>query len=178
MIDLSGFGGSLDDGRGDPHANSVPVEGLEPILVGATLWGLELDPRYRVLAATVELAYGQEPWGLTEDRRVQLLCSPVSTILASLRRDGAHVVRFELDQLIDVSASFGGAALTPPVFGRPEPRPRSWGPVFSLEGRSTAPDGRQQTATFSVADPEASLDLFVRFDLVEVRDPHGELLTL
>ncbi len=174
MIDLPGLGGELPQG-------TTEVSRVEPILAGAALWGLELDPRYRVLAATVELAAGAAPWELVDDRRIQLLCAPVSTILGSLRRTGddeASVIAFEVEQLVDISAGFGGEALEAPVFGRPEPRPGSWGPAFSLQGRSTAPDGRRNTATFAVADQEARLDLFVRFDTVEVRDPTGEHLAL
>ncbi len=152
---------------------------LEEALAGAQLWGLELDTRYRVLAATLELAAGTSPWELVDDRRIQLLCSPVSTILGALRRhteDGEQPVTFEVEQLVDVSASFGGCVLEPPVFGRSEPAPGQWGPVFGLQGRSTAPDGRAQTATFCVADEEARLDVFVRFDDIEVRDAAGRQL--
>ncbi len=152
---------------------------LEAALNGARLWGLELDPRYRVLAATLEPAVGASPWELVEDRRVQLLCSPVSTILGALRRqgpDGLELATFDVEQLVEVSASFGGAMLEPPVFGRPEPRPGEWGPTFSLQGRSTAPDGRTHTATFAVSDDEARLEVFVRFDLAEVRDADGQAL--
>jgi len=153
---------------------------LAAALAGARLWGLELDPRYRVLAATFELAPGASPWELVDDRRVQLLCSPVSTILGSLRRhgpDGAELVTFEIEQLVEVSAVFGGAEIEPPIFGRPEPRPGEWGPSFSIQGRSTAPDGRTQTATFAVSDDEARLDVFARFDVAEVRDATGRELS-
>lgn len=175
------------------------IEVLEEACAGARLWGLELDTRYRVLAATVELAPEAGPWHLDVDQRIQVLCSPVSTVLGALRRTtgsgevdgsggdagegagaggGLEPVRFEVEQLVDVSATFGGCVLEPPVFGRPEPRPGRWGPVFGLQGRSSAPDGRRYTATFSVADDEARLDLFVRFDDVEIRDADGNELPL
>lgn len=154
------------------------VDRLEDVCAGAQLWGIELDPRYRVLAVTLEPQPGTAPWELVDDRRVQVLCSPVSTILAGLRRTAtAEVVTFEAEQLLDVSATFGGCTLAPPVFGRPEPRPGQWGPAFSLQGRSTAPDGRAHTLTLSVADTEASLDVFARFDELEVRHADGRELT-
>lgn len=154
---------------------------LEGVLDQARLWGAELDPRFRVLATTLELAEGSSPWQLGEDRRIQLLCFPVSTILASLRRtsvDPPEQVTFETEQLVEVTAGFGGAVLEPPVFGRPQPVPGEWGPAFSLQGNSSAPDGRRYTLTLAVADAEARLDLFARFDAVEVRDPDGHELPL
>lgn len=147
---------------------------------GATLWGLELDPRFRVLAATLELTPDAHPSGDVPDRRVQLLVHPVSTILASLRSvapDGTRRLHtFDDGQLVDVAAAVGGATLRPPLFGRGEPRPGQWGPQFSLEGRSSAPDGVQQTLTISVATDDLELDLFARFDEAEVKDPDGESL--
>lgn len=150
---------------------------LEDALDQARLWGAELDPKFRVLAATVELAEGSGPWGLDADRRVQLLCFPVSTILASLRRtseEPPEQVTFAVEQLVDVTAGFGGAVLEPPVFGRPQPAPGEWGPAFSLQGTSSAPDGRLHTITLAVADAEARLEVFARFDALEVRDAQGE----
>lgn len=158
---------------------------LDHILDGATLWGVELDVRYRVLATTVELAPDVSPWSQVDadDRRVQLLTSPVSTMVASFRRveDGqAEVFVFTVDQLIDVAATFGGATLLAPRFGAPEPRPGSWAPQWSLEGRSSAPDGTAATLTLSVrqaeGDARLELDLFARFDEAQVNTPDGETL--
>jgi hypothetical protein len=152
---------------------------LERALSRSQLWGLELDPRFRVLAVTLELADGEDPWPLGDDRRVQLLCHPVSTILGALHRFDTgepQLVTFEVDQLVDIAAAFGGTTLTPPLFGRPEPRPGQWGPRFSLEGRSSAPDGRTRTVSIEVADDAARLQVFVRCDIVEVRDAAGQPL--
>ena len=157
---------------------------LDEALDGATLWGLELDPRYRVLAATLELVPGSHPWQLPDDDpRIQLLCSPVSTILASFRRveDGqAQLFVFPVEQLVDVAATFGGAPLLGTRFGHPEPRPGSWAPQWSLEGRSSAPDGTARTVTIAVRQPDGEgrmeLDLFARFDDVQVNDAMGESL--
>jgi hypothetical protein len=153
-------------------------DGLEDVLRGAAIWGLELDPRYRVLAATVEPTADRYPWEPTDDRRLQVLLFPVSTILASLRHrepDGRLVVRrFGDDQLLDVVAAFGGTTLEGPVFGHPEPRPGLWAPEWSLEGRSTAPDGRRRTFTLALRAEDLELDLFARFDDVEVKDATGQ----
>lgn len=155
----------------------MDIGDLEVVLDQARLWGAELDPRFRVLATTVELTPGSSPWELGADRRIQLLCFPVSTILASLRRtsvDPPEQVTFATEQLVDVTAGFGGAVLEPPIFGRPQPAPGEWGPAFSLQGNSSAPDGRRHTITLAVADSEARLELFARFDEFEVRDAQGE----
>lgn len=158
---------------------------LDDLLDGATLWGLELDPRYRVLAVTVELAAGVSPWPQLDgdDRRVQVLCSPVSTILASFRRveaGEAAVYVFPVEQLVDVTATFGGATLLAPRFGQPEPRPATWAPQWSLEGRSSAPDGRAATVTVGVRQPDGDgrleLDLFARMDDVQVNAADGTTL--
>ncbi|MFA9445195.1 hypothetical protein [Egicoccus sp. AB-alg6-2] len=154
----------------------MPLSDYEDLFVGARLWGLELEPRYRVLAVTLELTEAAHPRDGVEDRRVQLLVHPVSTILASLRsvgEEGRRLHTFEDSQLVDVAAAVGGAEVTSPLFGRPEPRPGTWGPQFSLEGRSTAPDGTRHTLTIVVRTDDLELDLFARFDVMELKDPHG-----
>jgi hypothetical protein len=152
---------------------------FERALAGATLLGAEIDTRYRVLAATFEPPAGADPRGEVDDPRVQLLCHPVSTVLGALQRevDGRPVIEtFEAEQLSDVAAALAGAPLEPPVLGRPEPRPGEWGPQFSLQGRSTAPDGRSRTVTLDVSSGDARLRVFVRCDEIELRDPAGDRL--
>ncbi|WP_052667450.1 hypothetical protein [Nitriliruptor alkaliphilus] len=176
-----------------PDPGSPPVTTLtelESVLDGAALLGLELDTRYRVLAATLEPTPDRYPWrsgvGGVEvvDRRVQVLVAPVSTILGSLRRrvptdEGGRteVYTFSDEQLVDVVSAFDGAPVATPLFGQPEPRPGTWAPEWSLEGRSTAGDGVTHTFTVSVRHDddagELALDLFVRFDEVHVKDPFG-----
>lgn len=173
----------------DPAAPSTLAD-LDAVLEGAALLGLELDTRYRVLAATLEPTADRYPWGrgaggvAIVDRRVQVLVSPVSTILGSLRRrvptdDGGRteVYTFTDEQLVDVVSAFDGAPVEGPLFGRPEPRPGSWAPEWSLQGRSTAGDGVTHTITVSVRHDdgagELALDVFARFDEVLVRDPFG-----
>jgi hypothetical protein len=163
---------------------------LDAVLDGAALLGLELDTRYRVLAATLEPTRDRYPWGsggdsvVVVDRRVQLLLSPVSTILGSLRRrvatgegERTEVYTFTDEQLVDIAGALDGAPVIGPLFGRPEPRPGSWAPEWSLEGRSTAGDGITHTVTVSARSDdgagELALDLFARFDEVLVRDPRG-----
>jgi hypothetical protein len=151
-------------------------DALERLLAGSVLLGAEIDLKFRVLSATVEPAANDHPLGDVEDTRLQLLCHPVSTILGVLERDvdgTPHIETFETEQLTDVAAAFAGCRLQEPVLGRPEPRPGQWGPQFSIQGRSTAPDGRLRTVTLEVAADDARLRLFVRCDEVEVRDPSG-----
>lgn len=166
------------------------VADLEPVFEGAALLGLELDVRYRVLAITLEPTRERYRWGsprgsvVVADRRVQLLASPVSTILGSLRRtvttsEGprTEVYTFTEEQLVDVAGAFDGAPVRGPLFGRPAPRPGSWAPEWSLQGRSTAGDGTTDTVTISVryddGAGELALDLFARFDELRVRDAQG-----
>lgn len=152
-------------------------DALEQVLGGATLLGLELDTRYRVLAATIEPAPDRHPVPDEEDRRLQVLAHPVSTVLGVLTRDtdqGPAIVTFEAEQLVDVASALAGTTLQAPVVGRREPQPGEWGPQWSLQGRSTAPDGRTTTVTYEAADEEARLRLFARCDHIELRDPTGE----
>lgn len=183
MTDVfSAAAGEPERGRPDlgvPGANAVDPGSLEPVLDGARLWGAELDTRYRVLALTVEPAPGRYPWGETTDRRVQLLCHPVSTILASLVQtipDGRALLEFSDEQLVDVVAALDGPTIGGPLFGAGEPRPGEWGPRFSLQGRSTAGDGTRLTVRVVIAHDDLELSLFARFDHLEVRDAVGSPL--
>ena len=150
----------------------MPVpDDVRDLVAGGRCWGLELEPVWRVLAVTVEPAGGGDP--------VQVLCSPVSVLLASLTRhdgDRPAIVTFEAEHLPQVAERLGGAAIGPEPFGGPEPRPGTWGPRLSLEGRSSAADGTGSTLTLDLADDGARLRLFARFDDVEVRAADGRLL--
>jgi len=154
------------------------VNGLETfgeIVAGARCWGIELDPQYRVLAVTVEPDPLRTPGTAGEH---QLLCFPVSVLLVAVTRpimqDGASrtaLMTFELDQLTTVSERFGGATIDASPFGQPEPRPGAWGPRYSLEGRTSAADGRRGTIALDLATEDgARLRLFARFDDAELRD--------
>ena len=85
---------------------------------------------------------------------------------------------FEQERLVDVVAALDGPTMSGPVFGRPEPRPGEWGPRFSLEGRSSAPDGTSRTLRVELAADELSFGLFARFDQVELRDAAGQPLAV
>ena len=162
-------------------ADEPRLAALEALLTGAALWGLELDPKFRVLGATFEPTAERYRWGPTDDRRVQLLCFPVSTVLASLRREtdgGPQLLSFGEEQLVDVVGALGGATVAPSLFDRPEPRAGEWGPEFSLEGRSPAGDGSSHSLTLHLRHDELRFDLFARFDQVAVKDPEGEELPL
>lgn len=172
------FGGLAGTPNGDGGAM---LDALGDVLAGAALWGMELDPKFRVLAVTFEPTVERYAWGDAEDRRIQVLCFPVSTILASLRRDAVdttEVLAFEEGQLVDVVAALDGPPVTTPVFGRPEPRPGAWGPRFSMEGRATAGDGVRNTLLVEARNDDLAFDVFARFDDVEVKDAAGSPLTL
>jgi hypothetical protein len=154
------------------------VADLEALVAGARCWGVELEPRFRVLAVTVE----PDPLRMsaTPGER-QLLCFPVSVLLVALTRDrptpddAPALLTFDLEQLTAVSQRFAGATIEAPVFGRPEPRPGTWGPRYSLEGRSSAADGTGMTLTLDLVDADARLRLFARCDDVELRDRSGSV---
>jgi hypothetical protein len=175
---FGGLAGGPGDGSG---GGDIDLPALEHVLDGAALWGLELDPRFRVLAATLEPTAERYPWGDTDDRRVQLLCFPVSTILGSFRRNlpmETELLSFTEGQLVDVVAAFDGATVAAPLFGQPEPRPGTWGPRFSLEGRSSAPDGVSRTLTVALAHEDLTLCLFARFDEVRLKAADGTDLSV
>lgn len=152
----------------------VTIEALSDVVTGARCWGIELDPRYRVLAVTVEPDPLRAPGTAGEQ---QLLCFPVSVLLVAVTRplvDGearTALVTFDLDQLTAVSERFAGASIDEAPFGRPEPRPGTWGPRYSLEGRTSAADGTRRTLHLDLATEDGSrLRLFARFDDAELRD--------
>lgn len=152
-----------------------PLQTFADVVTGARCWGIELDPRYRVLAVTVEPDPLRTPGTAGEH---QLLCFPVSVLLVTVTRpepvDGTTrtaLLTLELEQLTAVSERFGGAVIAESPFGRPEPRSGTWGPRHSLEGRSSAPDGTRATLTLDLQDEDgARLRLFARFDDAELRD--------
>lgn len=177
------FGTGTLPGDDTAWLTDTEVGSLDAVLDGAALFGAELEPRYRVLALTVEPVADRDPrQPRPRDRRLQVLASPVSTLLVALRRtgeDGAReLLTFADEQLVDVVAAMDGATLTAPVVGRPEPKPGEWAPRFSLEGRSTAPDGTARTLRVEVEHDDLWLGLFARFDQVEVRDGSGVALRL
>jgi len=156
------------------------LDAIGSAIAGGRCWGLELDERYRVLAVTVEPDPLRAP-GTTGE--LQLLCFPVSTFLASLtrpERDGSGrraLLTFTQEELVAVSQRLGGTAIGSDVFGRPEPRPGTWGPRHSLEGRSSAADGVRRTLTLELVDEDdTQLRVFARFDDVELRDRDGALV--
>ncbi len=159
------------------------VSALEQVVDGAELLGAELEPRYRVLAITVEPPPSNYPLQPRPgDLRLQVLVSPVSTMLVTLRRTGPdssrELLTFADEQLLDVVAALQGARMSAPLFKQPEPRPGEWAPRFSLEGRSSAPDGTAQTLRLEVEQDDLWLGMFARFDQVEVRDASGRPLRL
>ena len=177
---VGGIGGSSDAPEG--ALSDDEVARLEDALAGAALLGAELEPTYRVLALTLETQPGRTPWERADDRRIQLLASPVSTMLVALTREDEHGARelltFEQEQLVDIVAALDAPRLTGQLFGRGEPRPGEWAPRFSLQGRSSAPNGTLRTLRIELASADLRFGLFARFDDVELRDPDGASLRL
>ncbi len=152
------------------------LEALEQRLDGAHLWGLELDLRYRVAAATFETTPDRYPLNrqaLGEDSRLQLLLFPVGRVAGALHEmDGETPRRFRIEQLLEVVASFEGATVTAPLFDRPEP---DLGGRFSFTGASSAPDGWAHRFTVTLRDPQRRLLVVtVTFDDVRLRTPQGQ----
>lgn len=160
---------------------SADLARLEAVLDRALLLGAELDTRYRVLAATAEPSKDRYAWGQVDDRRVQLLLHPVSTVLVSLRRESEsrrELLTFDIAELLTVVEALDGPPLRGPVFDRPQPRQGAWGPGYSLEGRAGAIDGMAHTCTFEAQTEELRFGLFVRFDVIELKNPEGDELPL
>jgi hypothetical protein len=151
------------------------VSAIGQVVDGARCWGIELDPRYRVLAVTVEPDPLRTPGTAGEH---QLLCFPTSVLLVAVTRpvdeDGGArtaLMTFDLDQLTAVSERFAGTTIDGQPFSHPEPRPGTWGPRYSLEGRTSAADGTKATLTLDLTTEDGSrLRLFARCDDVELRD--------
>jgi hypothetical protein len=113
------------------------------------------------------------------DDRLLVVAHPVSTILATLverSAAGATLRTFEAEHLPDVVAALDQARLAGPFLGLPEPRRGAWGPRYSLEGRSSAPDGTGSSLTLVAGTDALRLSLYVRCDVVELRTPTGDAL--
>lgn len=157
-------------------ATDVDIARVNALLDGARLWGMELDTRYRVLALTVEVEPARHPDGAGDDLRLQLVVHPVSTVTASLVRvddDGrATIERFDEGQLPLVVDRMDGPHLTRPVLDGPPPDPQRWAPELSLEGASTALDGRAHHLEVAVGGEDGRrLRLAAWFDDLDVRRP-------
>lgn len=162
------------------------LETIDGCLDDARLWGLELNPRYRVLAATVEPRPERHPRPEADDPRLQALLYPVAVIAACLRRHTrtgeVHVETFEIDQLVDVVDSFGGSRLEAPILTASERRLVSSVPgtaELSLEGRSQAGDGDTHLLRVHLeADGGRRFDLEATFDEVLLNDAAGQEIPL
>lgn len=152
------------------------LEALEHRLDGARLWGLELDVRYRVAAATFETSPDRYPLGPRvpdEDSRLQLLLFPVGRVAgALLERAGEAPRRFRIEQLLEVVSSFEGATVAAPLFDLPEP---DLGGGFSFTGTSSARDGWAHRLTVALRDPQRRLLVVtMTFDDVRLLTPDGQ----
>lgn len=158
------------------------LRALEQALDGAALLGIEVDLRYRVLAATFEPQPGNHPDGEVDDCRLQVLLFPVGEIKASLRRrdraGAVHVETFTPDQLVDVIDSFGGATVDAPLFDQPDPSD-AWPAELSLQGSTVAPDGTAHTLTVQLdGEGGRQFGLHATFDDARVHDATGDEIPL
>jgi hypothetical protein len=117
---------------------------------------------------------------------VQLVFRPVGRVVASLRSGrwddaAAEVVPFDVTDLLPVVEGFGGQ----PIYGWEffdvhDKELARWGRRLSLDWRS-GPGGLSRSITLfqaSAGHAEQHLDLCVWFDDLEVRRPHGSVLSL
>jgi hypothetical protein len=148
---------------------------LEGWFQGARLWGVELDPRYRVVAITLEVAADVDVPALrgADDRRLQLLLYPVGRLAVRLQVDGHEPERFAVETLPEVVGELDGPLVAGPLFGGADLED----PV-SLQGSSTAADGWTHRFAVSVVAGATGLELFATFDDVRVRSATGEDLDL
>lgn len=155
-------------------ASATQLARVGGLLRGAPLWGLELEPRYRVLAATVEPDPAAHPDGDVPDRRLQLVFYPVGSIRARLehRPVGQRPVveMFTVEQLPAVVEAFEGARAVGDPFDAPEP---DWPGPHSLEGVSNAPDGHTHRLLLTLERNDRRLGLLATFDEVTARRPDG-----
>lgn len=138
----------------------------------AALLGLELDTRYRVLAATVEPPVDDaEP--STSDGRIQIALYPCSVfetrLVRSVPDDAAVLERFSLEQLLDVVVALDAPRLYDIEFDGPSP---SWREV-SLEGRSQAADGHRHRLSFAASRETRTLEVHATFDEVRIGAARG-----
>ncbi len=162
-------------------ATDADLHALDALLDQAVLLGAELDPNYRVLGLTIDVAPDRHPGQPAGgDHRLQVLLHPAGTIEASLRRRGDETVveAFTVDQLPDVVHALDGPVLTAPIVGEGPVAPGEWGPAMSLQGRSNAPDGHRHRLRFDVTAGDREFGLHVTFDEVEVRGPDGQGIAL
>lgn len=152
------------------------VAHVEQVVAGATCWGAELEPRFRVLAVTLDPVPGTHPDGPVDDTRLQLVMHPCAWIQARLVRDDGErrvVEAFTLEQLVAVVDRLGGARIEGPVLDQ------GHGPLqgpLSLEGRSETGDGTTHEALLRLSGATRRLELRVTCDVVELRRPDGSVL--
>lgn len=150
------------------------VGGLVRIATGAAWWGAELDPRYRVLALTIEpTGDGYPAREVPADARLQVLLHPVNAITLTHRRDG-DLVPADVEDLLPVVERLEGAPVTAAAMLEPGP----WAVTTSLAGRSDAPDGRTHGLWLRARTASEQVDLHVTFDEVEIRRPDGTSVPL
>jgi hypothetical protein len=157
--------------------------GLDTLLYEADLLGFEIDPDRQIGAATFKLLTLPEVGPAPLDSRYQFLFSPVSRVVASMRRDGEtrdgnKVKSFELEELLGVVESFGGR----PIYGQSffnvhEKTLDEIARRVSLDWRSGAGGDPDSISLFQESDGW-TLDLCVWFESLVIRTPNGEEVSL
>lgn len=154
----------------------VTTATVAALVTGAPVLGAEIDLGYRVLAITIEPAPEAHPEPDADDARLQVLFHPVArvaAVLADTSQTPPVLRRFTEDHLVDVVAALDGRP-GEWRFDGPPPQPETWAPELSMDGASTAPDGRSHHAVLDLDDPAGlRLRLAVWFDEVDVKRPDG-----
>lgn len=159
-------------------------DGLNLAINEAALLGFEVDPARRLAGGTFRILTLPETGSMPDDRRVQILFSPVGRVAASLRHGrwddaSADAVPVTLGDVQEVVQSFE----TRDVSGRRffdahEDALERWGDRVSLDWRS-GDDGLAHSLTLVLHGAEdRTFEICVWFDTLQVRSPEGAPIAL
>jgi hypothetical protein len=155
--------------------------GLGVALNEATLLGAEIDIDRRLAGITLSVLTLPLEGPPPLDSRIQMLLSPVGRVAASLRNGlwndpNAKVVRFEIDQLLEVVEGF-----KEPIYGWKffdvEDDFEEWKDRLSFD-RCLGEGGRCHSLSLFQEGADRHLDLCIWFDDMEIRDASGRVLQL
>ena len=169
--------------RSNAFLNERRRIGLGIALNEATLLGLEVDAQNRIAAATFRVFTLPKKGPSPADSRVQLLFRPVGRVAASLRNGrhddpDAEVVPFPVEDLLANVQSFDGL----PVYGweffdAHEKAITKLGDRLSLDWRS-GEDGISHSIYLFQDPGNRTLDIWVWFDELQVRDTEGNVIPI
>jgi hypothetical protein len=152
--------------------------GLNIALNEAVLLGFEVDPSRRMAGATFSVLTLPENGPPPDDRRVQILFSPVGRVAASFWQRATdetpwEVTTFKVEELLKVVQDVGKVSLKGWNYIDVDDKAlRSSEKRLSLEWESGV-DGRAHSITVSPLAQHHVLDLSAWFDSLEVRLPSG-----